>query len=378
MTQPSSTPVLREEWLTYAYDYIKREFQSRYSIALPPFIRMSVGFPMGVRGPRPLRPGQQPSQNVSKSAQCWPAGATEDGIAQIFISPLISDSNQVLTHMVHEVAHAASKDPAHSRGGVFAQAARAYGLIGSLADPKPSTELEAIFEGVLVAIGPYEDVHAKVIIQPDSGRKPQTTFMKKVFCRCCGDLSRRTKTHIDKLKEAIAMGAPSCQKCFVGHPDCTGLCKKQLPPPPPPPPGMPPPPPPDDLDITPDQNQPPPPSGSGGNGGGSGESGEGDEGEGEPEGDGEGSDDGEGEGEGESGGDGDGGDSDGDDSGGDGGEQESGKGGTGSGGGSGQLAGIAGAAPYVPKPSIGVFQPKVHRKDLCPFGSGCPQCEGDY
>jgi len=335
----TGAPVLREEWLTLAIEYLRREVAAKqYTI---PYVRVSVGFPLGVRGPKvALKPGVTAHTNPS---QCFEPGQTEDGVAQIFISPLIDDSKQVVTHLAHELAHVTANDPSHIANGPYDQTRKQWGLIGRATAPffPKGGFLDGVFANILVALGPYEDIHAKVVISPTGGKK-QATFMKKVFCRCCGDLERRTQTHITFLKQAIAMGAPSCRLCFIGHPNCTGLCKQQ---PPPPQPGQSSPPPPqDEFDLTP---QPPQPSG----GGGSGE-GEGDESEGE------GGDDAEDEGE-EGGG-----------------NQDKGTGGQGAGSGS----GVGEDAPpaQVVMAKGGNPRATVHRKDLCPFGSGCPQCEGDY
>lgn len=331
-----------------AAEYIRREVKPLgYTI---PYVRLSVGFPLGLRGPKaPLQQGQQ---QKSIASQCFEPGSTEDGIAQIFINPLYDNSEAVLTHLTHELAHVTSQDPSHVIAGPYDQLRKKWGLVGRATAPVKNQWLDGVFQNVLVAIGPYEDVHAKVIVSPTGGKK-QATFMKRVFCRCCGDLERRTKTHIEKLKEAIALGAPSCRKCFVGHPDCTGLCKQ----PPPPPSGgnQPPPPPQEDFDATP---QPPPPASSPN---GSGEQGE--------QGDGSDEDSG-GDEEGE---DGDGDDGDGDDES----DSSSKQPGQGIGGGAG-TATQAPAAKVVMSKAGGTWNAVVHRKDLCPFGSGCPQCEGDY
>lgn len=257
MTSPI-TPIFREEWLASALDILKPWIHGQPVLKSfqPVQVAVSVGFPPGTRGPK--------AGGRFVTAVCFDGSQTEDGIAAIFINPAINDSYEVVGHLVHEYGHALVGHAAgHRKGSDFAHYCTAVNLMPPLTHTTNGYVLnKVISDEVLPTIGMYENVHAKVDL---TDRPKQATYQLKGSCRCCGDVFRRSKKHMDALMEAVKMGAPPCQKCFIGHPHCTGLCKQQqrgggggAPPPQ----GK-------DYDFTPMK---PPPSSGGRQGGGSGSS----------------------------------------------------------------------------------------------------------
>lgn len=252
MTNPPTTPIFREEWLDAALEILKPWIHSQTPFLrakTPVQVAVSVGFPPGTRGPS--------AGGKFVSAVCFDGSQTEDGRPAIFINPSINDSYDVVGHLIHEYGHAlVGHASGHRKGGDFARYCAAVNLHPPLTQTTNGSALnKAISAEVLPSIGKYENVHAKVDL---STRTKQATYQLKGSCRCCGDVFRRSKKHMVALMEAVKLGAPPCQKCFIGHPDCTKLCQQAG--------GGGSPPQGKDYDFTP---MTPPPSAGGGQSGGS-------------------------------------------------------------------------------------------------------------
>ncbi len=106
---------LREAWLEQAASFL-RGYMEQHGLLLDKLPRVSTGFPS--RG------------GLSRViGQCFSPKACADGKAQIFISPRIADSVEVLGILLHELIHAAiGCEERH--GKKFSQAARKVGLVG--------------------------------------------------------------------------------------------------------------------------------------------------------------------------------------------------------------------------------------------------------
>jgi hypothetical protein len=107
----------REAWLDRAKTELGPLFAAQqYGI---PAVRVTCGFPSSN-----ARPGRK--QTIG---ECWDGSQAEDGVAQIFISPVLRDSVRVLGVLVHELVHAVvGCEEGHK--GAFAKLARALGLTG--------------------------------------------------------------------------------------------------------------------------------------------------------------------------------------------------------------------------------------------------------
>src|SRR2546428_4299836 len=100
---------LREAWLEQAATFL-RGYLEQHGLLLDVLPRVSCGFP---------------SRNVSRViGQCFNPKACADGKPQIFISPTIAESLEVLHTLLHELIHAAiGFDEPHPHGRKFSQAA---------------------------------------------------------------------------------------------------------------------------------------------------------------------------------------------------------------------------------------------------------------
>ncbi len=272
------TPTNREEYLSLAAYMLGDAVQHISNLSMPG-VRLSVGFPLGARL----------TKNNTTTGQCWQGQNTSDGVAQIFISPVLNDTVTVIGELAHELGHVLWPQDKHKKGTAFESYCKALNLQGPLDKTMPGDDFKRyVMNRIVPVLGSYELLHGRidVIVKPQA----QKTYMLKASCKCCGHMLRQTDTHIQDRRNAMLKGYPSCPVCWLkgeilqsdptkfSRPDvvtaskCRDLCRTPqqggggggggTPPPPPPQSG--------DLDIT-----PPPPSQGGGQGQGQGQ-GEGD------------------------------------------------------------------------------------------------------
>lgn len=172
-------PYTREDWLMAAAGECRDQlFGPRAAIDVPNF-RMSVGWPAGKRGSR-----KKDVSNVI--GECWNAKAVEDGVAAIFVSPVLSDPVKVLAVLVHEMVHAAR--PAAGHGSGFRDVAVAVGLEGPMRATEPGGVLQDTLGEIASKLGPYP--HAA--IDPHD-RKIRATRSVKMQCIECKYSFRTSK-----------------------------------------------------------------------------------------------------------------------------------------------------------------------------------------
>ena len=185
----------REAWLTEAGtfildDIIKPQMQHDWEPPTP--VRFSVGFP-----PR--------STARSKTiAVCIASRASADGHSEIFVSPKMSDSLEILAALVHECIHA-SDDCKSGHQHHFARLARAVGLEGKLTATRSGDMLNRKLKQIVEILG--EIPHAAIDI--DKAQKKQTTRMLKVACpdKQCGFTFRTSQKNVNKITEWLC---PAC------------------------------------------------------------------------------------------------------------------------------------------------------------------------
>jgi len=142
---------LREAWLEQAASFL-RGFMEQHGLLLDTLPRVSTGFPS--RG------------GLSRViGQCVSPKVCADGKAQIFISPRIADSVEVLGILLHELIHAAvGCEERH--GKKFSQASRKVGLVGKPTATTVGESLEKFLEHYILSSGEYP--HAAIQIQQAS------------------------------------------------------------------------------------------------------------------------------------------------------------------------------------------------------------------
>jgi hypothetical protein len=180
--------VNREAWLWDIVGMIEPRF-TKIGLAIPP-LHISVGFPSR----------NALSMKKRVIGQCYPGLTSEDNKPQLFISPLISDTVEVVGVVMHEVLHAAvGTEFGHRKE--FSVPARRLGLAGKPTATFPDAELkEWIEKEVAAKIEAYP--HPKLVA---SGKfKPQGTRLLKAACTECGYTTRVTAKWVEQS------GSPIC------------------------------------------------------------------------------------------------------------------------------------------------------------------------
>jgi hypothetical protein len=199
----------RETWLMHAVESFRPMFAS-INAPLPATIRVSVGFAYGAR-----------RENAVIMGQCWSREASDDGSNQIFISPELGDSYEVLETIIHELIHAYDNGVSAHRG-VFASTALKLGLTKPMVHTPAGPELQATLILIAHDLGeyPHAALHATISPVPASAAEPdatsqagpvklhsgpstQTTRYRKIVALHCGYTARVTARW-------IATGLPSC------------------------------------------------------------------------------------------------------------------------------------------------------------------------
>ena len=183
----TNTHTTREAWLTEAIEMLAPFFIERTGIEEMPKVRVSVGWPGGS------------GRKNSVIGQCWAPGAAADGVAQVFISPVLADAGRVLDVLVHELIHAIDENQSGHRGR-FRKMALAMGLEGKMTATVAGDELKQDLAVIAAMLGEYPHAALK-----HSDAKKQSTRMLNVECaEGSGYKARMTRKWLEEY------GAPKC------------------------------------------------------------------------------------------------------------------------------------------------------------------------
>jgi hypothetical protein len=118
-----------------------------------------------------------------------------DGIAQIFISPRLANSLEVLGTLLHELIHASFGEQASRIGHrkEFSQAARKVGLAGPPTATVVGPQLVPLLQEYLARVGPYP--HAAIV--PRTKEKAAGSRLRLYECSCDPPIKLRVAS--DKL-----------------------------------------------------------------------------------------------------------------------------------------------------------------------------------
>ena len=190
------TQALREQWLNNAVTSVRGIFHAN-GFPLPDHIRVSCGFPS--------KRARSLYRNVGEH---FSPDASEDATHQIFISPVLDDSVEVLGVLVHELSHAVTGS---SHGSSFKQCVRKVWLEGNPSATKVGVNFRTNFAPILDSLGIYP--HAKLNVE--GSYKPQGTRMLKAVCGTCvvtaPDGSVKSQYTIRVSKGWADKGLPTCQ-----------------------------------------------------------------------------------------------------------------------------------------------------------------------
>ena len=175
----------REEWLTAALQPIARHIADKAGDIMPEAVKASCGFPGG-------------GSARKRIGECWSTQSSAAHVAEIFISPVMSDPVRILDVLLHEAIHA-TVGVEHGHKAPFKRVAVACGLTGKMTATIAGPELELVLQDIAVELGPYP--HGALSL---SDRKKQKTRLVKCECKTCGYIVRTPFKWIE------AAGAPLC------------------------------------------------------------------------------------------------------------------------------------------------------------------------
>lgn len=184
---PAALP-LREDWLAAAVERLRPVFE-RKGFPLPAALHVSCGFPS--RGAL--------SRKSQVIGQCWHGVDAADGLAQVFVSPVVADTLEVLGVLVHELGHAAL-GPKVGHKGRFIAFCKALYLEGKPTHTLAGEEFKRYILPLVAPLGNYP--HAA--LTPTTAERKQSTRLLKVECPACGYVCRVT------AKWLLDAGAPVC------------------------------------------------------------------------------------------------------------------------------------------------------------------------
>ena len=171
----------REAYLNYITDtYARPHFQAK-GYTIPDRVRMSCSL----------------TSSKKHIGECWSNANSEDNHCEIFISPKVADSVEVIDILIHELCHATVGNKA-GHGVIFKKCANAVGLEGQMRSASAGAELKAIIQSWVAEAGDYP--HAPLT---SSGIKKQTTRQIKCVCSHCG-------YQVYTSKKWIEVSLPTC------------------------------------------------------------------------------------------------------------------------------------------------------------------------
>lgn len=189
LSKAKLTHATREAWLNAATE-ITRPLFKEAGYEVPKTVHVTCGWPSrGGEGNRKRTIGQ-----------CWPEQASEDKACQIFISPVLKDTVDVLATHVHELVHAVVGCK-HGHKSPFKKCAVAVGLEGKMTATHAGENLKKQIAAWSAKLGEYP--HPMLRPGFRLGKK-QTTRLIKCECDQCGYNVRVTRKWLDEA------GAPYC------------------------------------------------------------------------------------------------------------------------------------------------------------------------
>ena len=219
----------REEWLVEMTKILKRNLfkqstlkelnikqqldlsQIQFSMAYSPNQRVkSVKYASGNAG----------LEKQSHIGLCWhphSIGKEEFG-TEIFITPNLTDTNQIVGVLIHELCHVLTRGCGHR--GKFKTLALAIGLTGKMTSTVNGEELIKKVDKWIKDLGKFP--HKKWL--PNLNRKKQSTRMIKAYCNHIeGDyIVRLSRTTL------IKHGAPRCPVHALNHDNKLETCNRRL------------------------------------------------------------------------------------------------------------------------------------------------------
>lgn len=186
--------LIRQKYLEAAVVECRKHFADcGYELPREGF-RISVGFPRGSHGGK------------KAIGQCWPVRASTDQHCEMFISPELRVSKQVLETIMHELIHFLDGCKSGHKG-LFRTVALAIGFVAPMTSTPAGEAMKAACEKIIKKLGEYP---AGALMTGD--RKKQGTRLLKCACEC-GYTVRTTRFWIEKAGPPICPADEISMKC---------------------------------------------------------------------------------------------------------------------------------------------------------------------
>jgi hypothetical protein len=183
----------REQWLNKVADKAAVELFKPAGYEVPKNIRYTVGFPSKAALAR----------RNQRIGECWSAGASEDNVFEISVSPVISEGVRAADILVHEMIHA-TVGLAAGHKAPFVKCARAVGLEGKPTATYAGTELKSKLEAIIKAVGQYPHAGLRAAA---ASRGPGKGMVKVECADCCAEGER----YVVRMGEySLKRGMPLC------------------------------------------------------------------------------------------------------------------------------------------------------------------------
>lgn len=180
--------MIREEYLLSVITALRPYFSEK-GYLIPLNVRVSIGLPhhkaFAAKG--------------RVVGQCWSDTETSDTTFEIFVSPTLSDTTDIIGTLAHELCHACVGTEA-KHGKPFIRCAHTVGLEGKPTSTTPGPQLLEWIGSFVASHGQYRGG----ALSPTLKTKILKTYQLKVTCPTCGYTCRTTKKWLD------AAGPPLC------------------------------------------------------------------------------------------------------------------------------------------------------------------------
>jgi len=194
----------REQWLFECMTQLRFDFDQA-GFSLPENIRVTCGWPSK----------SALAVKRKRVGESWSAECSGDKHFEVFVSPAVSDSVEVLAILVHELIHTAVGLECKHKGP-FKECALAIGLEGKMVATVAGDELKARLRDLVEQEGAYP--HAELTYLKSSGPAKQNVRQLKVICTDseCLCICRMSAKWINEL------GCPTCACGSAMAPECEG------------------------------------------------------------------------------------------------------------------------------------------------------------
>ena len=183
----------REEFLNKAKDRLQSDVFGLAGLTIPEDVQLTCGWPSTGGA----------SAKRKTVGQCWARSSSDALENQVFISPTIADTVQVLGVLAHELIHAID-DCRNGHKSPFRKMALAIGLTGKMTATEIGEELLPKLEKIREDLGEYPHAPMKAPAPKQKNRQ------LKLQCKDCNAVWRMARAWFSQVT-----ACPCCQQSNI-------------------------------------------------------------------------------------------------------------------------------------------------------------------